>query len=61
MVVDKEWINKEIITQMKTILLLGGYGFIGTNLMKWVDKRHLPYRFVVFDKFIQHPAGVQFD
>ena len=58
---DKEWINKEIITQMKTILLLGGYGFIGTNLMKWVDKRHLPYRFVVFDKFIQHPAGVQFD
>lgn len=58
---DKEWINKEIITQMKTILLLGGYGFIGTNLMKWVDKIHLPYRFVVFDKFIQHPAGVQFD
>lgn len=46
---------------MKTILLLGGYGFIGTNLMKWVDKKHLPYRFVVFDKFIQHPVGVQFD
>lgn len=46
---------------MKTILLLGGYGFIGTNLMKWVDKMHLPYRFVVFDKFVQHPAGVQFN
>lgn len=46
---------------MKTILLLGGYGFIGTNLMKWVDKLCLPYRFVVFDKYVQHPAGVQFN
>ncbi len=46
---------------MKTILLLGGYGFLGTNLMKWVDKQHLPYRFVVFDKFLQHTAGVTFD
>lgn len=46
---------------MTTVLLLGGYGFIGTNLMKWVDKQHLSYRFVVFDKFAKHQAGLTFD
>lgn len=46
---------------MKTILLLGGYGFIGTNLMKWVDKEQLPYQFVVFDKFSKHQAGLTFN
>lgn len=46
---------------MKTILLLGGYGFIGTNLMKWVDKHLLLYQFVVFDKYEHHPAGLLFD
>lgn len=46
---------------IKTILLLGGYGFIGTNLMKWVDKHLLPYQFVVFDKYEYHPAGLLFD
>lgn len=46
---------------MKTILLLGGYGFIGANLMKRVDSEHLPYRFVVFDKFPTHQAGLSFD
>lgn len=46
---------------IKNILLLGGYGFLGTNLMKFVDKEHLPYRFLVFDHFPQHPRGEQFD
>ena len=45
----------------QSMLLLGGYGFLGTNLMKHVDKVHLPYRFVVFDRFLRHPAGVEFD
>ena len=46
---------------MKTILILGGYGFIGANLMKWVDREQLPYRFVVFDKFPTHHAGLTFN
>lgn len=45
----------------KTILILGGYGFIGANLMKCVDRERLPYRFVVFDKFPTHHAGLTFD
>ena len=59
--------------KMKTVLLLGGFGFLGTNVMKFVDahmdmrdKFSLPhlsqqYRFIVFDKFAQHPCGVHFD
>ena len=45
---------------MKTILILGGYGFLGTNIMKFVDK-HLSqqYRFIVFDKFDRHMGGVE--
>lgn len=46
---------------MKNILLLGGYGFLGTNIMTFVDK-HLSqqYRFIVFDKFDRHLGGVEF-
>ena len=40
---------------MKHILLLGGYGFIGTNIIKYVDN-HLKdkYRFIVFDLSLIH-------
>ena len=46
---------------MKNILLLGGYGFLGTNIMTFVDK-HLSqqYKFIVFDKFDRHMGGVEF-
>ena len=47
---------------MKTVLILGGYGFLGTNIMKYVDdhlRQH--YRFIVFDKFEKHMGGVEFD
>ena len=49
-------------TKMKTVLILGGYGFLGTNVMKFVDE-HLSqrYRFIVFDKYAQHPCGVSFN
>ena len=46
---------------MKTILLLGGYGFIGTNLIKWAENKNLNYRFIVFDRFVNHPLGVTAD
>lgn len=46
---------------MKTLFLPGGFGFLGTNLLKYIDS-HLPedYRVIVFDKFGAHPAGVRF-
>jgi len=46
---------------MKKILLLGGFGFLGTNVMKYVDN-HLcdAYRFIVFDKYDHHMGGVEF-
>lgn len=47
---------------MKTILILGGYGFLGTNVMKYVDTHHKgEYQFIVFDKFEKHQGGVAFE
>lgn len=47
---------------MVNILLLGGYGFIGTNIMKYIDAHNLrDYKFVVFDRFPQHLDHVHFD
>ena len=47
---------------MKNVLILGGYGFLGTNIMKSVDA-HMrdTYQFIVFDKFEKHLGGVGFD
>lgn len=47
--------------KINTILLLGGYGFIGTNIMKWVDSKCLPYEFIVFDRLPNHPKGITFN
>ena len=49
-------------TEMKTVLILGGYGFLGTNIMTFVDANlSNQYRFVVFDRFASHPQGVTFN
>ena len=47
---------------MKTILILGGYGFLGTNIIQYVGS-HMrdAYQFIVFDKFAQHQGGVMCD
>lgn len=47
---------------MKTIFIPGGFGFLGTNILKYIDS-HLSenYRVIVFDKFGSHPAGLDFD
>ena len=45
---------------MKTILILGGYGFLGTNIISFVDKHFSQqYRFIVFDKYAKHMGGVE--
>ena len=47
--------------KMKTVLLLGGYGFLGTNVMKFVDANmNDAYQFIVFDKCERHMGGVEF-
>jgi len=46
---------------MKTILLLGGYGFIGTNILKFAEDRYIgQYQFVVFDRFPHHLDNIRF-
>ncbi len=46
---------------MKNVLILGGFGFLGTNIIKYVDT-HMrdEYRFLVFDKYDHHMGGVEF-
>lgn len=47
---------------MKRILLLGGYGFIGTNILSYIDQNLKDeYEVVVFDKLSSHYAGMSFD
>ncbi len=46
---------------MKTILLLGGFGFIGANILKFIDAMSgTPYKIIVFDKYKAHPCNLQF-
>lgn len=45
---------------MKTILLLGGFGFIATNLLKYIDNNLMEeYKVIVFDRINYHPHGIK--
>lgn len=47
---------------MQRILLLGGFGFIGTNVLSYIDKNLKDtYQVIVFDKFPHHHYGLSFD
>ena len=49
------------INYMKTLLLLGGYGFIGTNILKYIDDNAFEeYKVVVFDRYPSHIDNIQF-
>lgn len=45
----------------RNILLLGGFGFIGTNILKFAEKYARELRFIVFDRFPSHLDNVHFD
>ena len=45
----------------KTILLLGGFGFIASNLLDYIDKYILNiFDVIIFDKYDHHPEGLRF-
>ncbi len=47
---------------MKRLLLLGGYGFIGTNILKYIDNFFSDeYSVIVFDRVLTHPKGIRFN
>lgn len=46
----------------KRILILGAFGFIGTNILKYVDEYFAhQFEIVVFDRTKEHPKGVIFN
>mgnify|MGYP000945612153 FL=1 len=46
---------------MKNILLIGGFGFIGSNILRYIDKYLVnEYRVIVLDRFETHPHNLKF-
>lgn len=45
---------------MKTLLILGGFGFLGSNILKFLENRDNEYRIIVFDKSPRHQGGLDF-
>jgi len=46
----------------KTLLLLGGFGFIGSNILAHIDSHtDLEYDVIIFDKLSNHIGGIRFN
>ena len=45
---------------MKNILLLGSYGFIGTNIIKYIDAHCEDVHVVAFDRSLHHLDNIEF-
>ena len=46
---------------MKNILILGSFGFIGTNIIKYIDKHLTDINVLAFDRFSSHLDHVSFE
>jgi len=48
------------MNQRKNILILGGFGFIGTNILKYIDSQLSNlYNCIVLDRISHHPHGIE--
>ncbi|MBC9933808.1 NAD-dependent epimerase/dehydratase family protein [Chitinophaga qingshengii] len=46
---------------METVLVLGGYGFLGSNVIDYAERcLNKQYNFIVFDFYVNHPLQAQF-
>jgi UDP-glucose 4-epimerase len=50
-----------ILSNMKTVLILGGFGFIGSNIIKYIQNNSNDFEIIVFDKHSRHSHGVRFE
>ncbi len=45
---------------MKNVLLLGSFGFIGTNIIKYIDNHCDEVKIIAFDRFSEHLDRIKF-